>query len=74
MEYAILVADEWQNRGLGTILTDYCIEIARDWGLKRFLAQTTTDNPRMIAVFRKRGFDIEIDPATSLVEVSKALV
>jgi len=74
VEYAILIADEWQNRGLGTILTDYCIEIARDWGLKRFLAQTTTDNPRMTAVFRKRGFDIEIDPATSLVEVSKALV
>jgi len=31
-------------------------------------------NPRMIAVFKKRGFSVEIDPATSLVEVAKNIV
>jgi acetyltransferase len=73
VEYAILVSDAWQNRGLGGIITDYCLEIARHWGLKRFVAQTTSDNPRMIAVFRKRGFTVIPDPASSLVEVSKEL-
>lgn len=34
-EYAVLVQDDWQNRGLGGILTDYCTEIARAWGSKR---------------------------------------
>jgi acetyltransferase len=29
VEYAILVADAWQNRELGNTLTDYCLEVAR---------------------------------------------
>lgn len=28
MEQAILVTDAWQDKGFGSILTDYCIEIA----------------------------------------------
>ncbi len=72
-EYAILVSDEWQNRKVGSIITDHCIEIAGRWGVKTMTAQTTTDNPRMIAVFRKRGFSVETDPASSLVEVKKQL-
>jgi len=70
-EYAVLVIDAWQDRGIGGILTDYCVEIAKDWGIKKVVAVTTADNPRMIAVFRKRGFDIRIDPESQVVEVSK---
>jgi acetyltransferase len=73
VEYAVLVGDPWQNMGLGGLLTDTCIEIARDWGLKTIFAQTTTDNPRMIAVFKKRDFEIRLDPRSSLVEVSRKL-
>ncbi|MDZ7375075.1 MAG: bifunctional acetate--CoA ligase family protein/GNAT family N-acetyltransferase, partial [candidate division KSB1 bacterium] len=47
-EYAVLVTDAWQDKGLGSLLTDYCIEIAQSWGVKKIVAQTTTDNPRMI--------------------------
>jgi len=73
VEYAVLVSDKWQDKGLGSILTDYCFDIAKHWGLKRIVAQTTADNKRMISVFEKRGFEIEIDPLSSLVEVSKNL-
>lgn len=72
-EYAVLVQDAWQNRGLGGLLTDYCTEIARQWGVRTVTAITTTDNPRMIAVFEKRGFRISNDLESSLVEVSKEL-
>lgn len=72
-EYAVLVADAWQNRDLGGILTDYCFEIAKRWKVKRMVAQTTTDNSRMIAVFQKRNFNIEIDYNSTLVEVSKEI-
>ncbi len=72
-EYAVLVTDAWQDKGLGSLLTDYCIEIAQHWGVKKIVAQTTTDNPRMIAVFQKRNFSIQIDPSSSLVEVEKIL-
>jgi len=59
-EYAVLIVDAWQNRKLGGLLTDYCIEIARGWKLKRVVAQTTTDNRPMIAVFERRGFTVTL--------------
>jgi acetyltransferase len=73
VEYAILIEDAWQKKDLGNLLTDYCIEIANSWNLKRFIAQTTTDNKRMIAVFRKRGFEIRINAKDSTIDVTKDL-
>jgi len=58
-EYAVFVADPWQNQGLGGVLTDYCLEIARNWGVQVVTAETTPDNVRMIAIFQHRGFKIE---------------
>ena len=58
-EYAVLVVDAWQHKELGGLLTDTCIDIARAWKLKRIVAQTTTDNRPMIAVFERRGFAVE---------------
>jgi acetyltransferase len=72
-EYAVLITDDWQNKGLGNILTDYCLEIADKWDVKRMVAETTTDNHRMIAVLKSRGFDITMGAEHSLVEVSKIL-
>ena len=34
-EYAVLVTDNWQGYGLGTRLTEYCLEIAASWGLEK---------------------------------------
>ena len=34
-EYGVLVADDFQHRGLGSLLTKRCIEIARRWHLRR---------------------------------------
>ncbi len=73
VEYAVLIGDAWQDKGLGSILTDYCLEISKDWGIKKMVAVTTSDNQRMLAVFRKRGFDLQPDPESSIIEVSKAL-
>ncbi len=72
-EYAVLVGDAWQDKGLGGVLTDHCLDIARDWGVRKITAVTTTDNPRMIAVFRKRGFSIRVDPDGSTVDAAKEL-
>jgi acetyltransferase len=71
-EYAVLVVDAWQGKELGSLLTDYCIEIARGMKLKRVVAQTTTDNRPMIAVFERRGFAVVLGE-DSAVEVSKEL-
>jgi acyl-CoA synthetase (NDP forming) len=69
---AVLIADAWQKKELGSILTDYCLEIAAKWNLKRIVAQTTTDNSRMISVFKKRGFRITIGD-DSTVDVVKGI-
>ncbi|MBZ5552311.1 MAG: GNAT family N-acetyltransferase [Acidobacteriia bacterium] len=71
VEYAILIADAWQNRELGTALTDFCLDIAKKWNLKRVVAQTTTDNRRMVALFKKRDFEMKIED--TMVYVSKDL-
>jgi acetyltransferase len=73
VEYAILIADAWQQKDLGNIITDFCLDIAASWKLKKIIAQTTTDNNRMIAVFRKRGFKVQINNQDATVDVIKYL-
>lgn len=58
-EFSLLVVDNWQHRGLGSRITDYCLEIASGWGIQSIYAETTTDNARMLAVFKARGFQME---------------
>jgi acetyltransferase len=70
-EYAVIVADRWQRHGLGGVLTDYCLEVAQRWGLKRIVAETTKDNARARALFRNRGFTIDDTQEGDVVLVHK---
>ncbi|MFV2069265.1 MAG: GNAT family N-acetyltransferase, partial [Pirellulales bacterium] len=54
-EFAVLVVDAYQKRGLGAGLTDYCLEICRDWGIHLVVAETAPDNQRVLELFRHRG-------------------
>jgi acetyltransferase len=71
-EYAIIVADRWQRKDLGFLLTEYCLQIARMVGIKRVVAETTTDNKGMLRLFKKLGFTL-IYNEDSTVTVSKVL-
>jgi len=73
VEYAVFVSDPWQGKGLGTQLTDYCIEIARNAGVQQFLAETTKDNLGMLAIFHSRGFETKMAFEDDTVLVSKEL-
>ncbi len=73
VEYAVLIIDAYQQKELGSMITDFCLEIAQKWNLRKIVAQTTSDNKRMIAVFRKRGFQILTGNVDSTVEVIKDL-
>jgi acetyltransferase len=65
-----VVADPWHGQGLGTMMTDYIIEIARDWGIKRIVANVLNNNKGMLRIFRNRGFHISReDYETSFAEL-----
>ena len=66
-EYGILVVDRAQGRGLGTLLTDYCLEIARRWKIAKVVAETSPDNARMLTIFRQRGFELDYGVAADVV-------
>lgn len=51
-EYAALVEDRWQGRGLGLGLTRRLIEAARERGLKRLHALVMHENARMLHLLR----------------------
>ncbi|MGQ9575060.1 MAG: bifunctional acetate--CoA ligase family protein/GNAT family N-acetyltransferase [Thermoguttaceae bacterium] len=70
-EYAVIVVDRWHGHGLGGLLTDYCLEVAKRWGVKRVVAEISKDNARMLATFRNRGFTLNDQQEQDVVLVSK---
>ncbi len=71
-EYAIIIADDWQRKNLGYLLTEYCLQIARIAGVKRVAAETTADNKGMLRLFKKLGFTL-IYNEDATVTISKVL-
>jgi acetyltransferase len=66
-EFAVLVADAYQGQGLGSLLTDYCLEIGKGWGLRWVVAETAPDNNRMLGIFQRRGFELDRSVAPDVV-------
>ena len=73
-EYAILVADPWQGKGLGWELTRYCLEVAQRTGLREVYAETTVDNHRMLTLFEEHGFELTYEYTAGHVTAVKRLV
>jgi acyl-CoA hydrolase/GNAT superfamily N-acetyltransferase len=60
-DIAFVVRDEWQGRGVGTLLMKRMGEIARSRGLAGFTADVLASNRPMISVFQKSGLKIELE-------------
>ena len=66
-EYAIVVADEWQHRGLGRRMMERLIAIAASRGMKTMFGSILNDNAGMLDLCSRLGFEIgreEDDPYT----------
>lgn len=61
-EFAILVADRWQRRGIGTELLRRLVAIARAEGLERIWAEMLSDNVGMRRIAERVGFRVEERP------------
>lgn len=61
-EIAVTVADDWQNKGLGTRLARQLIEHAREHGVKRLYSVDLADNAAMRALAHDLRMRAERDP------------
>jgi RimJ/RimL family protein N-acetyltransferase len=59
-DIAFVVRDDWQKKGLGTLLMRRMSEIARARGLAGFTADVLADNKAMMAIFQKSGLRLRV--------------
>lgn len=69
-EVAFTVQDDQQGRGLGTLLLEHLAAIAREHGIRRFVAVTLAENTAMLGVFAQAGFEVHRSNDRGLVDVS----
>ncbi|MDD5458836.1 MAG: GNAT family N-acetyltransferase [Phycisphaerae bacterium] len=60
-EVAFIVQDEWQQKGMGTLLLDYITKIAKQRGVKKFFAKVLPQNKAMLAVFHNSGYKVNTE-------------
>ncbi len=70
MEYTVMVADPWQRKELGGIITKYCMDIAKMKSIREMVAKTTKNNNAMISVFKKLNFEMT-ESEDSVISVMK---
>jgi GNAT superfamily N-acetyltransferase len=54
-DIALAVTDEFQGRGLGSVLLEALVDVARDNGIEHFVGHVLADNAPMLALLRKAG-------------------
>lgn len=72
-EFAIVVADDWQGRGIATQLLQHLFDVAVQAGLNGIEGTVLSENSRMLRLARQLGFSARPDRDDArLVSVSKA--
>jgi acetyltransferase len=71
-EFAVIVGDPWQGKGLGPKLVEQVIAIARDQGVKVLYGDVLTQNQPMLDLAKKVGFKIRRseDPQLCRIELT----
>ncbi|MBN2584636.1 MAG: GNAT family N-acetyltransferase, partial [Planctomycetes bacterium] len=60
-EVAFIVQDEWQQKGMGTLMLEYLTQIARQRGVRRFHAKVLPTNRPMLAIFYNSGYKVNTE-------------
>jgi len=55
----VVVAKDYQSRGLGTLLINEIVELAGEFGLEKLVAEVHLQALGAIAVFKKAGFSVK---------------
>ena len=68
-EFSVSVTDDFQGRGLGSILIGQMAQAAAANGVTAFVAEVLPENHRMVNVFRASGFPVSIRATPGSLEV-----
>jgi RimJ/RimL family protein N-acetyltransferase len=66
-EFAIVLGDDWQGRGLGTRLLTSLLAAAKSHGVRRVVGTTLSENDGMLGLARKLGFKLARDPRSATI-------
>lgn len=72
-EFAIVVSDAFQRRGLGAELVRLLLEVGRKEGIHRILAHILPENAAMRRICEKAGFSLHEEPENGWVRVEVEL-
>ena len=61
-ELAVVIDDHWQGKGIGKILSQRCISIAKKLGMNSIWGIVSPQNKKFLALAKKLGFTVKIDP------------
>lgn len=61
-EFALVVSDQWQSRGIAHHLMQNLMEVARDRDLERMEGQVLSNNTKMLELVSTLNFKIDNDP------------
>jgi GNAT superfamily N-acetyltransferase len=61
-EFAVVVADDWQRKGLGRLLMEHLMDAARRNGFKRMVATDLASNVHLHRLLKGLGFDSHHGP------------
>ncbi len=73
-EVAMAVADDMHRRGVGTLLLEHLVSLARGRGVRTFVADTLTENALMMQVFADAGLGARRALVNGVYEVSFPLL
>jgi acetyl coenzyme A synthetase (ADP forming)-like protein len=72
-EVAFAVADDFQGKGLATMLLERLAVLASQNGFEKFQASTLAENVPMLEVFRDSGFEIRSKTSAGVVDLQLSL-
>jgi acyl-CoA synthetase (NDP forming)/GNAT superfamily N-acetyltransferase len=72
-EVALAVSGTVQAHGVGTLLLDHLVSLARRHGVRRFIAEVLTENGRMLRVFADCGLPCRVRGEGSVTHVELVL-
>lgn len=60
-EVAFIVQDEWQDKGMGSLLLEYLTKIAKERKVKSFYATVLPTNKAMLSIFYNSGYKVNTE-------------